>query len=503
MSKSITLKNISYNVGERVIFSNVSIKCDQDERLCVIGENGAGKSTLLKIIAGQLEPENGLVQHQGHIRAAYIPQEFDANFNQHTVSEYIKEKCGDALKGKVYQFASRLGLSVTRIEEKKCGALSGGQQKILVLSTGLALNPDFILLDEPENHIDIVSRVALIDLLQEYNGGVIFISHDRKIIDSIASKIGELHGGTMHISEGDYQDYIDARLERIGGMQRSYDAETKRIKQLEAAVRILGKKAFRGGGVALYQRKKAELAELKGSHKDEGRPDIKQSKIKIKGANGSISHDGKLICRATDMAFRYEGAKGDMLHGVHFEIRSGQHIVLLGRNGSGKSTFLKCLTGEHAPTEGEVRWIEGMKFSYFDQHAKFDPEQTPMQIAMHDLNLLETEARAVLGMMRFDKQKADTKIKYLSGGERMRVRFALVFGKKAECIIFDEPTNNLDEVTWEIFLSACKQSKVSILLVTHDYEFIEEFEPDYFLVMNGQGIDVRHKDLEDIMKELK
>lgn len=502
MSKTISLKSVGFSIGERVIFGDVSMKCTDQERLCIIGENGAGKSTLLKILAGQLEADKGSVDFQGHVRCVYIPQEFESSFNNALVTQYIKDKCGDILKHKVYQIASELGLNVQKIEDKTCNSLSGGQQKILALSAGFATSPDFIFLDEPENHIDIVSRVALIELLQDYRGGVIFISHDRKIIDSVASKIGELHAGKMHISEGDYQDYIDAKLERIGGLQRTFDTETKRIRQLESSVRILGKKAFRGGGVALYQKKKAELSALKDSHKTDGRPKLEQSKIVLKGQNGIGVHDGKLLCRIKDVSYKYQESNSDTIRDVNMEIRAGAHIVLLGRNGSGKSTFLKCLTGNMTPTTGEVKWVDGIRFAYFDQHAEFDPELTPLQIVMNDLALLETDARAVLGMLRFDKKKSDTVVKFLSGGERMRVRFALVFGKKAEFIIFDEPTNNLDEVTWEIFLSACKQSKASILLVTHDYEFIEEFQPDFFLAIKGQSIDVRHKALEDILADI-
>jgi ATP-binding cassette, subfamily F, member 3 len=501
MSKIISLKNIIFSIEEKTILNGVSLKCTDNERICILGENGSGKSTFLKIMSGVLKAESGSIEKTGHIRFEYVPQEFEAEFRTLTVQEFIEKKVGVTLQKKVTLIAKEIGLHVDRILNRQCGTLSGGQQKILALSCAFASNPDFILLDEPENHIDIVSRIVLIRKLQEYRGGVIFISHDRLIIDALATKVAEMTQGKLYLSEGSYQDYIDARLSRIGGMQRQYDAESKRIRQLQQTVVILKQKAIRGKETSAYHAKMAELQALKDAHRENDRPEDTKTRIRLRASHSEL-HKGKLLCRIEGAAFRYPEAKGDMFRDVHLEMRAGEHVVLIGRNGSGKSTFMKCLTNNHQVTKGSVTWGNGVKWAYFDQHVQFNEMLRPLDVAMDALSCGETEARAALGAMRFTSEKMTQQISELSGGERMRLRFAVVFGVKPDVIILDEPTNHLDEVTWEILLSACKQSKSTILLVSHDYEFIEEFNPSLFWLINKQTVVAKHKDLEDVIKEI-
>jgi ATP-binding cassette subfamily F protein 3 len=512
--KYINLKKIEYAYGDRT-----------NERLCILGENGAGKSTLLKILCGDIVADAGVVEKNGHIRVVYIPQEFPHDSVDKTVAQYIEANVGVSLTKRVFSISRELGFDLDKIaprDEKAssapeaaplCGSFSGGQQKILMLSVAFAGNPDFILLDEPENHIDIVSRMVLIRMLQEYRGGVVFISHDRLLIDSIGTKVAELANGQVHVSEGGYDDYIEHKMERIGGMQRAFDTETKRIKQLQNTIVILKQKAIRGKEVSAYQRKLKELNELKASHKDTGRPDDKKARVKI-AQGGEGFHDGKLLMRTAKLSFKYPDAKAFTFKDVSLEVRSGSHIALLGRNGTGKSTFLKCLTGGLTPTDGAVTWAMGaydptsrvpekpVSFAYFDQHMQFDADAKPVDVVMKMLNCFDVEARSALGAMRFDLTKMQTRIGSLSGGERMRLRFAIVFGKKPDFLILDEPTNHIDEVTWEVLLHACKVSKSTIMLVSHDYEFIQEFAPELFWVIGEQTVTPRWKDLGELLGEM-
>jgi ATPase subunit of ABC transporter with duplicated ATPase domains len=510
MQKSIQVKKLEYSIQERPIIKGVSFTCTERERLCIFGENGAGKSTLLKMICGEIESDAGQVQKNGHIRFVYVSQEFSDEAKTKTVSQYINSvfegvkmaSPSESLYKKIFGFAKTLGFPLESRLEKICSSMSGGQQKVVTISTALALSPDYILLDEPENHLDIVSRMALIELLQEFRGAILFISHDRLLIDSIATKVGELADGYMHISEGGYDEYIEMKMARIGGLQRAFDAEAKRIKQLFASIGILAAKAFRGKEVAAYKKAKEELATLKEAHGQSGRPESKSTKIKLQGTEARL-HGGKLLCRVKDLAFKYPEAKGRIFDHANLEVRSGDRIVLLGRNGSGKSTFLKCLTGKEPATAGEVVWADGVKWSYFNQHAEFDQEHSALQIVCQQLNLDDIDGRAVLGAMRFDTHRMTTASKHLSGGERMRMRFALAFGAKPDFIILDEPTNHIDEVTWEILLEVCKKTKSSILLVTHDYEFIKEFDPGIFWLIHGQTIAVRYKELDELLDEIR
>ncbi len=502
MQKTIAVKNIEYSILGKPILSGVSFRCNENERLCIFGENGAGKSTLLKIICGIYEPDGGVIEKQGHIRFEYVSQEFDQDFKDKTIAEYIKAKAGDNLTAKVYVLAKDLGFDVEKNKTKTCGSLSGGQQKILVLGCAFAINPDFMLLDEPENHLDIVSRLALIDLMETFRGAIIFISHDRLLIDRVATKVGEVSGGKLHLSEGGYDDYIKMKMERIGGLQREFDKEAKRIRQLSSTIVILQQKAIRGKEVSAYQRAKVELEKLKQEHKENGRPDDRKTKIKLAQTENKI-HNGKLLCRMKDGMFKYDNAKARTFDKVNLEARSGDKIVLLGRNGSGKSTFLKCLTGRFPLAAGEMFWAPGIKWAYFDQHAEFDPTMNAVDIICSKLHFTDTEAQAALGSMKLDVQRMKTASGNLSGGERMRVRFAMVFGQKPDFIILDEPTNHIDEVTWEILLEACQKTKSSILLVTHDYEFIKEFNPSLFWLMHDHKIEPRYKDLDELLEEIR
>ncbi len=526
MQKTIVVKNIEYTIHEKPILQGVSFRCNEKERLCIFGENGAGKSTLLKIICNQLEPDAGIIEKQGHIRFEYVPQEFGVQYKDTTVDEYIRTLAGDKLYQRAAGFAKDLGFDVggdiskdkLSNKTKTCGSLSGGQQKILALAVTFALNPDFILLDEPENHLDIVSRLELVSLLQEFKGGIIFISHDRLLIDAVATKIGEISQGKLHVSEGDYDDYIQMKMERMGGLQRQYDAESKRIRQLSSTIVILQQKALRGKEISAYRRAKEELEGLKKEHNEKGRPDDKKTKIRIAQTEHKL-HDGKLISRIKDASFAYDvyadvtsstqSKKSKSVHSintfsnVHLEIRSGDKIVLLGRNGSGKSTFLKCMTGNLALKTGGVTWAGGVKWAYFDQHAEFDSSANAIEVVKDALHGTDTEAQAALGAMKFDVSRMSTATANLSGGERMRLRFATVFGLKPDFIILDEPTNHIDEVTWEILLSACTHTKSSILLVTHDYEFIKAFNPTLFWMIHGGTVVARHKELDVLLSEMR
>lgn len=502
MSKTISLKNISQSFLEKSILEGVSFKCTDQEHICIVGDNGTGKSTLLKIITGGIEPTSGSVEQNGHIRTHYVPQEFGDENLSLSVQTYIAKYASPALCNKVFSTGRTLGYDLEKALDTECRFLSGGQQKILALSVGLAVAPDFLLLDEPENHLDIVSRLELMKLLQEYRGGVLFVSHDRTMIDAVATKVAEVVHKKVFISEGGYQDYIDNRLSRISGLQRSFDKDSRRIAQLKAMLPILEQKAFRGKEVSSYLKRKAELAELKEKQKDEPRADDTRSKIKLR-TTGADFHVGKLLCRIEHAAFMYENAKGSILKDIDLEIRTGTHMVLLGRNGSGKSTFLNMLVEKIQLTSGSISWSEGLRISYFDQHAEFDGTKTALQVVTEKFSILDEKGRAVLGAMKFDADKMDKPISSLSGGERMRIRFALVFGSNPDFIILDEPTNHLDEVTWQILLDACNASKSTILLVTHDYEFINEFKSKVFWLIKNQNIIERHKDLEEIIEELR
>jgi ATPase subunit of ABC transporter with duplicated ATPase domains len=466
--------------------------------MALFGENGAGKSTLMKIINNDISDYDGEVLKTGHVRVFYVHQEFQEKNYQKTILEFIKELGNNSIINKVFSNGNDLGYDLESNCNKKCNELSGGQQKILHLSVALATNPDYLLLDEPENHLDIVSRKVLIEKLQEFDGGIIFISHDRFLIDSLATKVGELYNGVLHLSEGGYDKYLETKNIRVESIQRKYKTEEKRIKQLEKTHNILKKSAHRGRNIPLFRRIEAELFELKEKHSS-GQYHENVDKIKINIEKEGL-HSGKLLVRFSNASFSY----GDIniFKNTNVEFRSGNKIALLGRNGSGKSTFLKCLIGELNITNGKRVVGENIKISYFDQHSSFEKGVTALDIVSNKLDLTNDVAKKHLGQYRFDFDRMLQKIENLSGGEKMRVRLALSFGLKPDLLVLDEPTNHIDEVTWEVLLDAIKNFQGSILLVSHDYEFIQEFEPDLFWMFQKKEVVERYKTLDELLGEL-
>lgn len=501
MKKSILLKRVSYATDAKEILRGVSLAVAEGDCFCLFGENGAGKSTLFKIIAGELKPDEGSVHHTGHLRFTMVPQEFHPHTPEETIDGYTERVAGVQYMKKVAELSKRLGYPTARHGTVATSALSGGQQKIVALSVALAQKPDFLLLDEPENHLDIVSRAELVDMLAEFGGGLLLVSHDRFVIDALSTHVGELADGVLHTVEGGYSEYLEEKMSRIEGLQRTYDAEQKRIEQLRKSLVVMKQKAIRGNDVAQYKRRLAEFEALKSSHKENARPSATSTKIHLRAADSAL-YAGKLVLSITDASFNYPG-RPPLFKKTHLDVYSGTTTVLLGRNGAGKSTFLKCLKGDLTFTTGGVKARTGVRIAFFDQHAAFAPGDTALQIVRARMAVGETDAKAALGAMRFDSARMTTPSSLLSGGERMRVRFALAFGQKPDLLVLDEPTNHIDEVTWEILVHACRDYTGTLLLVTHDHEFIEEVKPDLFWMFKDGTLVERHKDLSVLLEELQ
>ncbi len=500
MQKSISLKHVSVEFGTKTVLDDVSFTLTVPDRVCVVGENGEGKSTLLRLIAGTVEIASGTVHKSNGARAYYVAQEFLPTYMRTTAREFVLAEAGHTMYGKVEEIAKALGLRLATYADQPCSLLSGGQQKILALAVGVALRPDFLLLDEPENHLDIVTRKKLLAILSAFPNALLCISHDRYVIDTLAEKVVEIAGGKLFVSEGGYGDYRAARLQRIEGEQRVFDTETKRITQLEKAYIIAKQKAYRGHDTAAYRRIKEELGGLKLDHKENKRAKDEFTKIKI-SSSASDLHASKLLLKVSDLTYHYEG-KRPLFKKLSFEIRVGNHIVLLGRNGSGKSTLLKLLQGTLTPASGEVTWSPQIQVHYFDQHTTFNTLLSARDIVADHYGCSDEKARAILGTVKFDLDRMERPLESLSGGERMRLKFALVFGMNPDVIVLDEPTNHVDITTWDILLEQCNSTKATLILVTHDEEFIEKLERKLFFVLSQSELRVRHKTLDHLLEEL-
>ncbi len=497
--KSISLKHVTVDFGKRVVLEDVSLTINEGERVSVVGENGGGKSTLMRVMMGEIEASEGEVHITKGLRTFYVSQEFPKEALGQTVLEYFTETAGHTLIGKAKEFASLLGMK-SAVFEKRCKELSGGQQKIIQISVGLAQNPDFLLLDEPENHLDIVTRRALLTALKGFRNGLVIISHDRAVIDTLTRRVVAVELGHVYISDGGYAGYKKARALRVESAQRDFDEEVKRIDKLEKALVIAHQKAIRGKETAAYHKIKDEITALKQKHKVEKRATDEFTAIRIKDSTSNL-HAQKRILAVKDVSFGFRPGS-PLFKNLSFEIYRGPHVVILGRNGSGKSTLLSLLSGVRAPQSGVAEWSPGLSVRYLEQHTTFDEKLSAREVVENHFHVFAEAARRILGSVKFDTDRMDRPLASLSGGERMRLKFALVFGENPDVIILDEPTNHIDITTWDILLEQCNETRATILLVTHDEEFIRELKHKRFYVLSKQTLVERHKTLDELLDEL-
>lgn len=492
LMKSITLKNLSKSFQGNTLFEDVSFSVQKGDRIAITGNNGAGKSTLLKIILGTESSDSGRVLRE-KVSTMYIPQEFSGD-EQQSIIDYLDtsgatERVFDILK----QFKV---IGDTKIENGFVHELSGGQKRILEIATALSKAPMFLLIDEPENHLDIKSRAVLTEMLQGYWGGVLFVSHDRYLVNQISNKIVSIQDETAVLMTGkSYEEFMAIQHQNMLGALDSWKAEAREVKKMEANVRMLkARTRYNDSQAKTYQMKKRQLEERREALGK--RPDRKKDvRIEVAGVERKT---GKLIFNCTDMDFSYKG-NVSMFEKINLDFRFGERVVLLGRNGSGKTTLLKLLRKQIGPTSGDVRVGNEIKIKYIDQTSTLDGELSPLE-HFYNHGYTEEQARSLMAQFLFTQNEAGSALKNLSGGQQQRFTFLLMFKVAPECLILDEPTNNLDPETWELLLRLINEYSGSLLLVTHDRAFIEQMEQKRFWVLKDKVIKESWDDVSTILK---
>lgn len=499
----VSVKDISYGYhDDSLLFEDVSFKIQRGDRLVIVGENGAGKSTLLKIVAGILQPEDGFIHIESGVRMLYVLQEFDGHHE--TVRDYIlrhTKKIGPALV-----LAEKFGFNTVKypIETTICRNLSGGQQKAIMLSVAFAEEPSVLLLDEPENHLDIVARKHLLDCIRTFSGAIVLISHDQTTLTTVVNRTIELIDKAMYLTEGGYHEYIKARARRVESAERERKTLAKDITELQKSLVIMHQKAFRGKATGDYRARKAEIAEMKDTLKNTNAPSAGQSKklgTRIASENRS---DGRFIWESTGLQYRYPGDNHDTFRSESLEIRFGDRVGLVGRNGAGKSTLLGVITEKLQPTGGMMRRAPDITWEIFNQHMHLPEDGIVSEVVREDRGCSAEDAFRILGSAKLSgKQFSALRVRDLSGGQRMRLRFALAFSRPLDLIILDEPTNNLDESTLEILEKLINEFDGAVLIITHDRAFMEQLELHKFWVVSNHTVSETYRDLADILKELE
>lgn len=478
---SISLKKVSKSYNSTVVLSDVSIALNIPEKIVLVGENGAGKTTILKICAGVEDASAGSVFFDEYSKTCYIPQEFPVEeCSGMTGFDYVYLHGTDSLLRGVKRFLAEFELDVS-VLDLPLESLSGGQQKILSLSVALAQRPQYLLVDEPENHLDIFARQTLISILKDYRGCVVFVSHDQELINSVTNRIVEVHDGTLSSYTGSYEFYLEHKARMEEGKARSWKTHEKKVDQLDKLIKRMREWVKKNPDLgAQLSARKTQLRQLqeKAPDKPKAQKRAKMNIVEVEKGSKRMLLAEKLTIQLGDL---------NIIEDTDLVLFSGEKVAVIGRNGSGKSTFLKAIVGKVPIHSGKFKVADSIKVGYFSQDslATLDPEKTPLEvISSVATGMPEHSQRALLARYLIGADICMRKIKTLSGGQKTRLRFCLLFAAKNDLLLLDEPTNHLDPVTWEILVEALKEYQGTLLMVSHDRMFIDQIDPRLWVVDN-------------------
>ncbi|MFA7546672.1 MAG: ABC-F family ATP-binding cassette domain-containing protein [Candidatus Cloacimonadaceae bacterium] len=475
----LTLQDVSKSIGDKEILKNLSLGIHAFEKIGIVGINGCGKTTLLRLIASEIEPTSGTVTCRKDLKISYLPQDpvFDPQIVvlDHIMPDLLMEQATD--DSYIYKsILSRLGIHEF---DKPLGILSGGQRRKVDLARALVNEPDLLILDEPTNHLDMDTIEWLQDYLIKLKKTVLFVTHDRYFLDAISNRIWEIERSGLHVSIGNYSDYIKGKLLREVDAQRK---ETRRQAQLSKELQWLGR-----GARARTSKPKHHVEKVK---------ELISKSYLISNAELDISFQtdrlGKTILELRKLSKSY--GSNLLFKDVDHHFQPRERIGIIGPNGCGKTTLLRIITGEEKPDAGSVKAGINTHFAYYKQDEEsFDPNLSVYDYIAQYAEVIKTKdgtrlsASEMLQRFLFDGRMQQQKLGALSGGERKRLYLlkSLMFG--ANFIILDEPTNDLDIRTLEILEDYLDAFDGCLLVVSHDRFFLDRCI-DYLFVFEGTSI---------------
>lgn len=482
----LTIKNLSLQLGDKLLFNNVSLMLHRKEKVGIVGVNGSGKSSLLKTILGQIKPENGGIQMDGKI--AYLSQEvhIDNAFKDNegiTIFDYISLNSDKYIEEwEVSKFINFLNLT-HKTSQSIISELSGGQKVKVEIIKILLSEPDLLILDEPTNFLDIPTAEWLMGYLVKYPEAVLVISHDLRLMNRAIDKIWFLNEFTkqVEIFAGSYEEFI-----RKKSIQD--DVLAKRLKQQDKEYVRLHKVAERkksgvGGKGAIAARIRGKAEDLKEQTTKEREGLRKSMKMNLKFTIKEFP--GREILRTEGISKTYEPLK--VLKSVDLEIERGDRVVIIGRNGAGKSTLLKILTGNTQADSGSFKWGLNVDVGYYAQEYEgIQYDKTVIENMREDRRLDDhsmQDLRKVLGSFMFSGEKVGQKVGSLSGGEKTRLALAKIFAGGYNTLILDEPTTYLDPMSQVVLQDALINYEGTLIIVSHVPDFVNAVNPNKVLLM--------------------
>ncbi len=505
---------VSLAFGDHDLLTNADLEISAGEKICLVGRNGEGKSSLLKLIAGELEPDDGSIRLRPGARVTCLAQQVEEMTEDRVydvvaggmpetgalVGEYLRavaelgesaataaevarlqhelEACdGWRLEQRVETVLSRLSLDGTL----RFSTLSGGLQRRVMLARALVSDPDLLLLDEPTNHLDIDAIAWLEEFIADFPGALLFVSHDRAFVRRVAERILELDRGTLSSWATDYDTYKKRKAAQLEAEDRENRQADKYLAQEEAWIRqgIKARRTRNEGRVRALQalrEKRRQRRERRGDatlHVEDADP---SGRVVFETDHASIGFGGKTVIR--DLSLR---------------IMRGDRVGIVGPNGAGKTTLIRLLLGELEPDSGTVRRGTRLQTAYFDQRREqLDPDSTVMDSVADGNQRIRVNGqdRHVSGYLRdflFPPQRLQSTVSSLSGGERNRLLLAKLFARPANLLVLDEPTNDLDVETLELLEELVSEFDGTILLVSHDRAFLDNVATST-LVFEGDGM---------------
>ena len=461
----LSLSNVTFTWDADPILDDVSLEIERYERIGLLGRNGAGKSTLMKIFAGELDPDEGGIRPEKGCRIARLVQEVPAD-TEGTIAEIVGRGVSDDHASEQSHLVSKI-LSRMQLDEKaQFATLSSGMKRRVLLAQSLVEEPDILLLDEPTNHLDINAIKWLENFLQVYNGTLIFITHDREFLQSLANRIIELDRGRLFDWTCDYQTFLKRKAAALEAEEKQNALFDKKLAEEEVWIRQ-GIKARR-------TRNEGRVRALKKLREERKARREKVGNVRLQAVDSGRS--GQLVIEAEKVSFAYEDRK--IIDNYSTLISRGDRIGIIGPNGAGKSTLLKVLLKHLEPQAGSVRQGTNLDILYFDQlREQILEEKTVVENVGEGQEMLEIngQRKHIYGYLQdflFTPERARRPARSLSGGERNRLLLARLFKRSSNLLILDEPTNDLDLETLELLEELLASYSGTLLLVSHDRAFL-------------------------------
>jgi len=484
----VRLDNVSLSYGLKPLLDHVSLQIRKGERVCLLGRNGEGKSSLLHLITRQIVADSGEVWVRPGRQMASLAQEVSTATDS-VVRDVVLNGAPGHASGEDWQLQLQADQVMSRLDlnpDAQMSTLSGGWRRRAMLGRALVSTPDLLLLDEPTNHLDINAIIWLENMMMEFAGALLFVSHDRAFVRRVATRIVELDRGQLRDWPGSYDDYVKLKAAALETEAKHAALFDKKLAQEEVWIRqgVEARRTRNEGRVRALEQLRRTFAER--------RERIGQVDMQVQAASPS----GKLVFEAEHLDMSFGGAAGGaapVIRDFSVRIQRGDRIGIIGPNGCGKTTLIKLLVGELEPTAGTIKRGTKLEVAYFDQQRdQLNPQASIMDNVTGgsgDSVVIDGKVRHVSGYLRdflFPPERLQAPVSMLSGGERNRLLLARLFARPSNLLVMDEPTNDLDADTLDLLEEMVSQYTGTLLLVSHDRAFLDNVVTST-LVFEGGG----------------